>query len=350
MTDEAMVFDRRKLLGGALTLGFSGSVCLAAAGAPGPALRPSRLKKGDRVGLINPAGATAHRVDVEIVEESLRALGLEPVRGAHILDRYGYLAGRDADRAADVMAFFEDPSIRAILAIRGGWGCARILPLLDYDRIRSNPKIIVGYSDVTALLIGIFAKTGLVTFHGPVGVGPWNQFTVDYFKRVLFDAESVVYQNPQRRGDNLTLVQDRVQTIFPGTATGRLIGGNLTVLSAIVGSPYLPAWQDSILFVEDVEENIYRVDRMLTQLRLAGILARIRGFIFGKCTECGPGEGFGSLTLEQVFDDHIVPLKIPAWQGAMIGHITEKFTVPIGIQAEIDSVAGTARLLEAGVA
>ena len=299
--------------------------------------------------LINPAGATAHRVEVEIVTESLEALGLKVKRSEHMMDRYGYLAGTDAERAADVNAQFADADVAGVVAVRGGWGCARILPLLDFEMIGRNPKILVGYSDVTALLLGVHAQTGMVTFHGPVGLGPWNHFTVDYFKRILFEGEAVRYSNPTVVGDNLTQVSDRVQTIFPGKARGPLLGGNLTVLSAIVGSRYLPDWDGAILFLEDINEYIYRIDRMLTQLKLAGILDRIAGLVFGQCTDCDPGDGFGSLTLEQVFDDHIKPLGVPAYQGAMIGHMREKFTLPEGIPAEIDADRGTIALLDSPV-
>ena len=312
-------------------------------------IKPRRLQPGDRVALINPAGATAHHVEVEIVVESLQALGLEVKQAEHLMDRYGYLAGTDRERADDVNAQFADRSIAGVVAVRGGWGCARILPLLDFDTISRNPKILIGYSDVTALLLAVHSVTHLVTFHGPVGLGPWNGFTVDYFKKVLFDGETVLYSNPTSMGDNLTQVSDRIQTITSGKARGRLLGGNLSVLSAIVGSRYLPDWDGAILFLEDINENIYRIDRMLTQLKLAGILERVSGLVFGKCTDCDPGEGYGSLTLEQVFDDHIKPLGIPAYQGAMIGHIRDKFTLPEGIQAEVDADKGTIRLLESPV-
>jgi muramoyltetrapeptide carboxypeptidase len=312
-------------------------------------VKPRRFKPGDTVALINPAGATARRVEIEIVQESLEALELEVKLADHLLDRYGYLAGADENRAADVNAQFNDSSVAGILAVRGGWGCARILPLIDYAAIQRNPKIIIGYSDVTALLLAIYARTGMVTFHGPVGISPWNSFTVDYFRKILWEAEAVEMRNPDYVGDNLTQVSNRVQTIVAGKASGRLLGGNLAVLSAIVGSDYLPDWDGSILFVEDINENIYRIDRMLTQLKLAGILDRISGFVFGKCTDCDPGQGYGSLTIDQVLDDHIKPLGVPAWQGAMIGHTAQKFTVPVGIDAEIDADEGTIRLLEPAV-
>jgi len=316
----------------------------------GPGLvKPGRLRKGDTIALINPASATPIRDSVQIVKESMEALGLKVRVGENVLSRRGYFAGTDEERAADLNRQFADPEVRGIVAVRGGWGCARLLPLIDFESIRKNPKILVGYSDVTALLLSIYAKTGLVTFHGPVGMGPWNSFSTDCFKKILFQKQAPVLKNPEFKGDNLTQVRDRVVTITPGRATGRLLGGNLTVLSAIVGSGYLPDWKDSILFLEDVGEDLYRIDRMLTQLKLAGILGAVKGFIFGKCTECGPGEGYGSLTLEELFDDHIKPLGIPAWQGAMIGHEAEKFTVPIGIEAAINSVSGTINLLEPAV-
>lgn len=314
-----------------------------------PLLKPSRIHPGDIVGLINPAGATYQSDDITMVQETIAALGLRNKRGEHVLDRYGYLAGMDADRAHDVNAMFADSSVRMILAVRGGWGCNRILPLLDYDVIRKNPKVIIGYSDITSLLIAIYAKCGLVTFHGPVGTSTWNQFSSEYFKRILFSGEALTMGNPKVTGDNLVQTKDRVLTITSGVARGRLIGGNLSVLSAMVGSQYLPEWKDVILFLEDDGEQIYRVDRMLTQLELAGILNQISGFIFGKCTNCESGEGYGSLTLEDVLNEHIRPLGIPAWYGAMIGHIENKFTIPIGVEVEIDAGQGTIHMLESAV-
>jgi len=312
-------------------------------------LKPRRLRPGSIVGLINPAGATFHRRDVDFTRETLEALGLKAVEGEHLLSRYGYLAGRDEERAADVNTLFGDPSVDALLAVRGGWGCSRILPLLDYDAIGDNPKILVGYSDITALLLAIHARTGLVTFHGPDGISTWNDFSVSYFRRILFEAEPVSMENPSGRGEQLARWDDRVETITGGRARGPLLGGNLSVLAAMVGSPYLPEWEGTILFLEDVGEDIYRVDRMLTQLKLAGILGQVSGFVFGKCTRCGPGAGYGSLTLPEVFADHIAPLGIPAWYGAMIGHIKDKFTVPLGVTAEIDADRGAISLAESAV-
>jgi muramoyltetrapeptide carboxypeptidase len=238
-----------------------------------------------------------------------------------------------------------------VLPIRGGWGSSRVLPHLDYELIRRNPKVVVGFSDITALHMAIQAKTGLVTFHGPNGMGRWDEWSLDYFRRVLFGGEAVTFGNPTKLSDRNALAQTehRVQTITPGTARGRLLGGNLTVLTAILGSPYVPSFDGAILFLEDVGEDLYRVDRMFTQLKLAGVLERIRGFVFGTCAECEPGEGFASLTLEEILGDHIKPLGVPAWFGAMIGHQTPQWTVPVGIEAEIDATKGTVRMLAPAV-
>lgn len=324
-------------------------LCARPARAAQGLVKPPRLRLGDTVGLIAPANATFLPVELDVARETLEALGLRVKAGAHLLDRYGYLAGRDADRASDVNALFADPEVRAVLALRGGWGSARLLPHLDYAALRRHPKILMGYSDVTALLNAVHARTGMVTFHGPVGISTWTPFSIESMAAVLFEGDTPTLANPAELRDGLVQVEDRIQTITPGRARGRLLGGNLTVLSAIVGTPYLPDLDGAILFLEDTGEAIYRMDRMLTQLKLAGLLGRIKGFVFGRCTDCKPGEGYGALTLDEVFADHVKPLGVPAFRGAMIGHIDRQFTVPVGLPAEIDADAGTIRLLEPAV-
>jgi muramoyltetrapeptide carboxypeptidase len=342
--------SRRSMLQalGAASLGALISPAVRAEGPP-RVLKPCRLKPGATVGLINPAGPTFDRSDLTMVTEVLKALDLKWKFGEHVFDRHGFLAGTDEHRASDVNAMFRDSSVDAIMAVRGGWGCNRILPLLDFDAVRSNPKILVGYSDVTSLLVAFFAKAGLVTFHGPVGTSTWNQFSTSYFRRVLFSGEAVTFQNPSGTGDNLIQTKDRIETITPGTARGVLVGGNLSVLTAMVGSPFLPSWKGVILFLEDDGEHVYRVDRMLTQLHIAGIAEQLAGVIIGKCTNCGPGEGYGSLTLEEVLQEQIAPLGVPAYSGAMIGHIENKFTLPLGVEVEMDATKGRITLLEAAV-
>ena len=332
------------------------TVALASASTLGMAaksksLKGARLHRGAGVGLISPASATFEREEVDVVVDAVRGLGLVPYLAPHLRDRYGYLGGKDTDRAADINNFFADPKIAALLPIRGGWGCSRILPYLNYQVIRKNPKIIVGFSDITALILGIHAQTGLVTFHGPNGLTSWRPDPTDYFRRVLFAGEMVTFQNQKDSDDanRLMQVKNRIQTINPGKTRGRLIGGNLSVLSGIVGSPYVPNLKGAILFVEDTHENIYRIDRLMTHLKLAGVFKHLAGFIFGQCTQCLPDADYGSLTLEEVLQDHIQPLGIPAWSGALIGHIETIWTLPIGAEVEIDANLGKIQMLEPAV-
>lgn len=347
--------SRRQVLTGAAALALAGALphplpALRADGARPRTVLPRRLQPGDTVGLVNPAGALWEPVNVEIAAESLAALGFKTKRGANLLARRGYFAGTDEQRAADLNAMFADPEVRAIHCVRGGWGSARLLPLLDWKTIARNPKILLGYSDITTLLLALHARTGLATFHGPVGASQWNPFSVGYLKRVLQEGEAVTFENLKEIDeDDLTVVENRVQTLRPGTARGRLLGGNLTVLTSLLGSDYLPDWDGCILFLEDVEEAPYRIDRMLTQLRLAGILQKARAVIWGHCTDCRPGAGFGSLTVTEVLQDHLQPLGVPTWQGAMIGHIDRQFTLPLGIEVEVDATAGTLRMLTPAV-
>lgn len=312
-------------------------------------VRPPRLRPGQTVALVSPASATFLRQDIDLATEVVEALGFRVRLAPHLADRYGYLAGRDAVRAADLNALFADPEVHGILALRGGWGSARLLPHLDFAKIAAHPKVLLGYSDITALLLPIHARTGLVTFHGPVGASAWTPFSVEHMKKVVVEAEAPTLVNPVEEGEGLVSREHRYRTLTPGLARGPLLGGNLTVLSHLLGSPYLPSWDGAILFLEDVDEEIYRVDRMLTHLRLAGVLERIAGFVFGACTSCEPGDGYGSLTLEEVFDDHVRPLGVPAYVGALVGHIDEQFTVPVGAPVEIDAARGSMRLLEPAV-
>jgi muramoyltetrapeptide carboxypeptidase len=314
-------------------------------------VKPKRLNGGDGVGLVSPAGATFEPEKVEIVIEAVKALGLVPFLGDYVLSRYGYLAGNDIERAKDINQFFAAQHIKMILPLRGGWGCARILPYLNYQLIKDNPKIIVGFSDITALILAIYAKTGLITFHGPNGFSGWQREQTKIFRQVLFNGEMLMFQNQQAPEDNqrLIAVKWRINTITAGKSEGILLGGNLSVISAMIGSDYVPNWKGAILFVEDVGESIYRIDRFLTHLNITGVLAQLRGFIFGQCTNCSPNEGYGSLTLAEVLQDHIKPLQIPAFSGAMIGHVDTIWTLAIGLKVEMDANRGTLKMLERAV-
>lgn len=314
--------------------------------APRRRLLPPPLNKGDTIALLSPSSATSEPFDLQLAQEAMQALGFKVKLAPHLASRYGHLAGTDAERAGDLNAMFADREVKALVCARGGSGAARLLPLLDYDVIRRNPKVLLGYSDITALHSAIHAKTGLVTFHGPIGVGSWNKFNVDQFQRLFFQRELMQYRNVADLGDELVQRRNRTITINRGKAQGELVGGNLAVLTALAGSPYLPDFSGKILFLEDVSEAPYRVDRMFSTLKLSGVLDRIAGLVFGECTDCEPGDGYGSLTLAQILDDYLKPLKIPAYRGAMIGHLRQQFIVPVGGKVEMDADAGTFRLLE----
>lgn len=297
-------------------------------------VRPPRLRAGDRVGLVSPAGPTFTEEDLVEMEAKVRSLGLEPVRGQHVRDVRGYLGGADEDRAADLNRFFADRSIKAIWPLRGGWGCARLLPYLNFPMIAANPKVVVGFSDITALLSALFVRTGLVTFHGPVVSSSFDDYSMGVFRSLLFRAGRPTHRHQADRA---------VDTLTSGTASGWLYGGNLTVLCHLIGTPYVPTSLDgAILVLEDVREEPYRVDRMLTHLALAGWFRGLRAVVFGDCRRCDPPEGMGptSLTLRQVMEDHFLPLGIPVWYGGQIGHIAEKYTFPLGVPARVDASRG----------
>lgn len=312
---------------------------------------PQRLQPGDTIGIVSPASAIFESEPYEIARETFEAMGLKVKFGDFTKSRYGHLAGTDEQRAAELMDMFRDDSVKAIIALRGGAGSARILDKLDYRVIKKNPKIFIGYSDITALHLAIYKKTGLVTFHGPVAVSTWNSFAYSHLKNLLFEGEAILYQNPADKGDELAQTRNRIRTITSGTATGELLGGNLSVLTGLMGTEYFPKnWKGKILYLEDIGEKIYAVDRMMSQLQLGGVLIDIDGLVFGKCSDCEPGgSGYGSLTLEEVIDHYVKPLGIPAFSGAMIGHIDDNATIPNGIKAEIDAKEGTIKLLNPAV-
>ncbi len=287
---------------------------------------PDALSWNSRIGLVAPASPIYSEEQFNEMITTLTDLGFNLKLGKHVQDQRGYLAGTDQERADDLMDMFKDEYIDAILCIRGGWGCNRMIDLLDYEVIKNNPKPLIGFSDITSLHNAILSKTGLITFHGPVGKSDWNDFTKNSFEQILIKKEKGTYKLPEN---------EDAFTIRSGKAEGVLLGGNLSVLVAMIGSDYLPDFTDSILFLEDVGEDVYRLDRMITQLKLAGILDKISGFIFGKCTNCDAGSN--SLTLNEMFDDHIKPLGIPAFYGAMISHESKNVTIPVGLRASMDA-------------
>ncbi len=306
-------------------------------------IKPKALKKGDTLAFICPAGTNYDKSVVENVEKQMDKMGFNVHFGKSVYTQYGYFSGTDEFRANEVNETFKNDKIDGIISMRGGWGCARLLDKIDYQLISQNPKVFSGFSDITSLLTAIYKKTGLVTFHGLMGYSSWDRFSIENFEKVVMKGEKAFMEN---------LPPDEIEhyyTITGGKAKGRIIATNLTVLSSIIGSDYLPDWSDKILFVEEIAEEPYRVDRMLTQLKLAGVLDSIKGFVFGKCRKCEAETPERALTLEQVLENNLKPLNIPTYYGAMFGHITEKFTLPIGLEAEIDADAGTIQLLESAV-
>lgn len=341
-----MLNSRRKFIisGGLFT---AGSLFLPLQAAPFSdhkldKIKPKALKSGDTIAITSPAGAVWEPAQIETFSAILRSFGFTVVLGKTLNEKWGYFAGSDELRAKELNDFFANKSIKGIFCMKGGWGCARLLDKLDYKSIQQNPKVLIGFSDITTLLLAITHKTGLVTFHGPVGNSGWNDFTKNAFTNVVQTPQPYIYSaNPS--------TEEPILTINSGKATGELVGGNLTVLTSLIGSGYLPDWKGKLLFLEDFKEEPYSIDRMLTQLKLCGALDAVNGIIFGKCSKCLPEEPLKSFTLNEVLLQHIKPLKTPAFYGAMIGHIENKLTVPLGINATMNADSGTVSLNENSV-
>lgn len=318
-----------------------------------PLLKPPRLTPGQTIGFVAPASPFDDPEEVQAAVEAVESLGFQVKVGDHVLRRNGYLAGTDQERGADLNQMFADPNIAGIFALRGGYGSSRLLPALEYAAIQRHPKVLLGYSDITALLLAIHYKTGLVTFHGPVVNQKLSAYTVSELTQALITpAAPRLLGAPPPFPGQLGQVErtNRVVTIVPGKAQGRLIGGNLTLLTHLLGTPYFPDLTDKILFLEDVSEAVYRLDRMLTQLWLAGQLAGVRGIVLGKFTDCKPTYSLAaSRTLAEVLEERCRQLNIPAVRGLLIGHVEEQTTLPIGCQVALDASAGTLQLLEASV-
>jgi len=311
-----------------------------------PLKKVSPLPKKGTIGVVSTSAATANQKDIIFAKQVIEALGYKAKLAPNIMARRGHLAGTDAQRAGDLNALFADNSVDAIFCLRGGSGAARILPLLDYELIRANAKPLMGYSDITALHNALLAKAGIVSFHGPNASSNWNPFHVQQFKSMFEEQKRMHFSNLPKVENELINSQYLTQTITSGKATGQLIGGNLTVLTALAGSEYLPDFDGAILFLEDIDEAPYRIDRMFSTLKLMGALDKIAGFVFGDCNDCSPGGGYGSLTLDEIFADYIKPLGIPAYHGAMIGHIKRQFILPVGTQVALNADAGTLTMKE----
>ncbi len=315
---------------------------LAAAETPG-LIKPAPLQEGDTVGLITPSTYTSDPDTLATVERTIRYFNLKAKWGRNVRKKFGYLGGTVQERLDDLHDMFRDPDVKAVFAIRGGYGSAQLLDRIDYDLIRSHPKIFIGYSDITAMHLAIHQKTGMVTFHGPVVLSHFTPYTQEHFRKALFESGPIgAVTNPHET--NPLRPEHTLRTVRPGKARGRLIGGNLTLISTTMGTPYEVDTRGKIFFCEDVDEEPYRIDRMLTQLRLAGKLDAAAGIIFGECSDCRPKDykpSFNStFTLGEITDNILGDLKIPVLAGLTIGHTDDQLTLPEGLIATLDADQG----------
>lgn len=317
-----------------------------------PVLRPKKLQQGSTIAIVAPATNAWEDEDIRYAIEIVESLGFKTKPGKHLFDRHGYLAGQDADRAADLMRMFTDPDVDGIFCLRGGYGSPRILSMLDYQQIAKHPKFIMGYSDITALLNAIHAQTGLITFHGPIARQGYSDYTLAEFQKVAHGQAtpySIGAPPPFEAKPGKVQSDHRITTIQQGKARGHLVGGNLTLFTDLLGTLYLPDLKGAILFLEDVNEQPYRIDAMLTQMWNGGHLQQCAGIVLAKFTDCKP-ENPPSMPLEAIFKDRIKPLGIPCYRGMLSGHVSDQTVVPIGCQAEIDADAGTLTLVTSPVA
>ncbi|WP_078085645.1 S66 peptidase family protein [Microbulbifer mangrovi] len=341
------------LLGAAAAGVASGNQSLASSGFSGgdaDLRRPKRLKKGMTVGLVTPASNAWEDEDIRFAGDVVRSLGFEVKEGQHLYRRTQYLAGPDSARAEDFNRMFADRDVDAVFCLRGGYGTPRILPMLDYQLIRNNPKVLLGYSDITALLNAIYHRSGVVTFHGPIAAQNFTEYTLAEYQKVLVHGERPVPLGtppPFETAPGRVEKRNRITRFTGGRARGRLIGGNLSLMASLVGTPFEPDYRGKILFLEDVGEAPYRVDRMLTQLWLAGKLQQVAGIVFGKFTDAETSGN--TFSMEHVLRERTGELGVPVVRGLMIGHVEDQTTVPVGAMAELDGDAGTLVLRDAVV-
>jgi len=310
-------------------------------------IKPPRLRQGDTIGLITPASAAFEPSTIREGVAALEELGFNVKLGAHVGKKFGYLAGTDEERATDLMAMFADDEVRGIVALRGGYGTIRMVSYLDFDLIRANPKILLGYSDLTFLHLAIYKMSGLVTFHGPVAISSFTDYTKQYFYDILTKTEPIgeIANAPDFRPFQLSGPSQIV--------SGPLVGGNLTMVTATLGTPYEIDTKGKILFIEEVGEEPYAIDRMLTQLDLAGKLNQCAGIVIDRCSKCGPAEykpAFANtLSVEEVFQDRLSHLDVPVVYGLSLGHTADKPTLALGVNASLDASKGILHINENAV-
>jgi muramoyltetrapeptide carboxypeptidase len=301
-----------------------------------------RLKIGDTIGLVAPAGIESSE-KIEKGIEKLRRLGFNIKKGKHIYDKWGYFAGKDEDRAKDIMDMFEDDEVNMVLCVRGGYGAMRIMPYLDFHKIQKNSKIFMGYSDITVLLNTIYQKEELITFHGPMVNSSLDvEETLESFlSTVMGGHEEYCIENPV----HIPMISNTDKSV-----EGRIVGGNLSLICSVLGTPYEIDIKDKLLFIEEVGEAPYRIDRMLTQLQLTEKLNQCSGIILGQFTDCdGEKEDNNSFTLSQVLEDRIMVLNKPVLTNLMCGHDNPKLVLPIGAKARLNCKRGQIEILQSVV-
>ena len=303
-------------------------------------IKPPRLQPGQTIAIIAPSSPLVAAANLERAVEKLHALGFKTLLGRSVKHRHGFLAGTDRERAGDLMRAFTNPRVHAILCVRGGHGATRLLPLLDYQVIAAHPKIFVGYSDVTALHCAIRQRANLVTFHGPMLNA---DFVTNQFPPFVRDSFFRTLMHPKPAGGIRGHVKG-ISILRGGTARGELIGGNLTVLCSLLGTPWQPDFRRKLVFLEEINEAPYRVDRLLTQLLNAGLLQQAAGIALGQCAGCtdataGKAREFRQ-TLDDVLRERLLPLKLPVVSGLPFGHVRDNATLPVGVRATLDARKG----------
>jgi muramoyltetrapeptide carboxypeptidase len=308
-----------------------------------PALRPQRLRRGDVIGVVAPAGPIPDPARIDAGVRYLERMGYRVLPGKHIHQVAGYLAGNDRERIDDLHAMFRNKHVRAIFCLRGGYGSPRLLSRLDYQLIRKHPKLLVGYSDITALQLALWKKCRLVTFHGPMVVsdmaGVIDPLTEESFWPLV--TEPGKHELLQRQS------MPRHDALRPGRARGIILGGNLSLIAALMGTPFLPSFRASLLALEEIGEEPYRIDRMLNQLSQAGILPSARAILCGQFTDCGPKDtSHPSASVNEILEQHSAALRKPFLTNLPFGHVSAKVTLPFGVSAIVDAASGSIRLLE----
>ncbi len=314
-------------------------------------IKPPRLNPGDTVGIVAPASPPAEPDLINRAVAAVEHLGFKPQVAPNARKRLGFLAGTDAQRAQDLMSLFANNRVAALFCLRGGYGVSRLLPLLDYAFIRDHPKIVAGYSDITSLHCALQKKSGIISFHAPM-LGPdfsrsdLPAFTFNSFIRTLTQASGAggICQGNENH---------HVKVISPGVASGRLAGGNLTLLCGTLGTPYQPALKRRILFLEEIDEAPYRVDRLLTQLLNAGLLQQVAGIAIGSMRTCKDPKAQHSSeyrqTVEDVLTERLRPLNIPILSGLPFGHTPCNATLPCGAKVTLDTHVRDVLINEAAV-